>query len=113
MDGSLLFGLPAGQLRALNLDDSASFPAGLLRDNFFAAGDANFRGGVRLTTRDVDGDGAADIVTGSGDGAAGNHVWLPEAPLEHQRQGGHVRCLQQVSLSKPCKTLKHLLELQE
>ena len=72
VDGRLLFGLPTNQLVALDLDNSASFPAGLLRDNFFAAGGANFRGGVRLAARDVDADGFVDIVTGSGDGAPGS-----------------------------------------
>ena len=86
VDGRLLFGLPADQLRALDLDQSASFPAGLLRDNFFAAGDAAFRGGVRLTTRDVDSDGKADIVTGSGDGAAGQ-VRVYTAPLLDAARG--------------------------
>jgi len=86
VDGKLLFGLPSNQLAALDLDQSASFPAGLLRDNFYAAGDPNFRGGVRLTTRDVDGDGRADIVTGSGDGAAGV-VRVYTAPLLDAARG--------------------------
>ena len=38
--------------------------------NFFA-GDPNNRGGVRLTTRDIDGDGLADIITGPGTGNGG------------------------------------------
>jgi hypothetical protein len=85
VDGRLLFGLPADQLRALDLDQSATFPAGLLRDNFFAAGDT-FRGGVRLTTRDVDGDGVADIITGSGDGIAGS-VRVFTAPQLNDARG--------------------------
>ena len=35
--------------------------------NFFA-GDAGLRGGVRVALRDADGDGKADLVTGSGEG---------------------------------------------
>jgi hypothetical protein len=46
-----------------NLDDIGSAQ----RANFFA-GDAALRGGLRLALRDVDGDGAADLVTGSGEG---------------------------------------------
>jgi hypothetical protein len=36
--------------------------------NFFA-GDPALRGGVRLATRDIDGDGKADILTGDGTGS--------------------------------------------
>ena len=36
--------------------------------NFFA-GDTADRGGVRVAAKDLDGDGFADIVTGSGEGA--------------------------------------------
>jgi hypothetical protein len=39
------------------------------RANFFA-GDPTLRGGVRLALRDADGDGSADLVTGSGEGEA-------------------------------------------
>ena len=35
--------------------------------NFFA-GDSDSRGGVHLAFKDVDGDGSADLVTGSGEG---------------------------------------------
>ena len=37
--------------------------------NFFVAGNADDRGGVRLTTTDADGDGKADVVVGSGEGS--------------------------------------------
>src|SRR5262249_39526916 len=54
--------LAAGALNNLDqLDASAQLA------NFFA-GDSNLRGGVRLSVRDVDGDGRADVTTGSGDG---------------------------------------------
>jgi hypothetical protein len=36
--------------------------------NFFVAGDVNSRGGVRLTTKDIDDDNRADLVVASGDG---------------------------------------------
>jgi hypothetical protein len=39
-----------------------------VRANFFA-GDTDNRGGVRVTARDLDGDGYADLVAGSGTGA--------------------------------------------
>jgi len=35
----------------------------------FFAGDVNNRGGIRVTTKNLDGDGRADIVTGAGTGA--------------------------------------------
>jgi hypothetical protein len=34
----------------------------------FFAGDSNSRGGVRVTTKDVNGDGKADVIAGDGDG---------------------------------------------
>jgi hypothetical protein len=36
--------------------------------NFFG-GDPNNRGGIRLAVKDLNGDGKADLVVGSGDGA--------------------------------------------
>jgi hypothetical protein len=58
--------------------------------NFFA-GDTNSRGGVRLSVRDVDGDGRADVTTGSGESdrsavrvfVAGRIVGSP-SPTAHQ-----------------------------
>jgi uncharacterized repeat protein (TIGR01451 family)/uncharacterized delta-60 repeat protein len=46
-----------------NLDDIGAAQ----RANFFA-GSSDLRGGVRLAMRDADGDGRADLVTGSGEG---------------------------------------------
>jgi hypothetical protein len=60
-DGQALLG--AGLFA--NLDDVGSAQ----RANFFA-GDSALRGGVRLAMRDVDANGKADLVTGSGEGEA-------------------------------------------
>jgi hypothetical protein len=38
--------------------------------DFFVNGDSDSRGGVRVATKNVDGDAKADIVTGSGEGQA-------------------------------------------
>jgi len=51
-----------------SLDDPSA--GGLLRADFFA-GDANLRGGVSVSARDVDADGKADLVTASGKGEPG------------------------------------------
>lgn len=40
--------------------------------NFFVAGNANDRGGVRLVVKDADGDAKADVMTGSGERSQGN-----------------------------------------
>ncbi|HUR55239.1 MAG TPA: VCBS repeat-containing protein, partial [Gemmataceae bacterium] len=63
VDGAKLFSLPN---LGVNLDDPANLTSGLVTNNFFS-GDPNSRGGVRLTVRDVDADGKADLITGSGD----------------------------------------------
>ena len=39
--------------------------------NFFVAGDSASRGGVRVLARDLDGDGGAELVVGSGEGTPG------------------------------------------
>ncbi len=59
-----LLGLDKARGRAI--DDPE---AGLQLANFFAGG-ADPRGGVRIALRDLDGDGKADLVAGSGDGEA-------------------------------------------
>jgi hypothetical protein len=37
--------------------------------NFFVAGNATDRGGVRLTVKDADADNKADVIAGSGEGS--------------------------------------------
>jgi hypothetical protein len=37
--------------------------------NFFVAGNSRDRGGVRVATTDMDGDGRADLAVGSGEGS--------------------------------------------
>lgn len=63
VDSALLLTLP--NLEAVDLDDPVNLTNGLVLNNFFA-GSAGNRGGVHLTVRDVDNDGRADVVTGSG-----------------------------------------------
>ena len=69
-------GGPAGAPRVRVIDGAALLAAGPFvylddvprtqRANFFA-GDPSLRGGVRLAMHDVDGDGRADLATGSGE----------------------------------------------
>src|SRR5262249_35140797 len=40
--------------------------------NFFVAGNTSDRGGVRVATKDADGDAKADLVVGSGEGSPAN-----------------------------------------
>ena len=40
--------------------------------NFFVAGNDTDRGGVRVATKDADGDNRADVVAGSGEGSPAN-----------------------------------------
>ncbi|MFO0852484.1 MAG: VCBS repeat-containing protein [Gemmataceae bacterium] len=58
--GPRVLGLSGKELTASNQQVAVA--------NFFA-GDPNNRGGVRLTTRDVDHDGRADVIAGAGTGA--------------------------------------------
>jgi hypothetical protein len=69
-------GGPGGAPRVLILDghklatnDLAGAEAAPVA-NFFVAGDDADRGGVRLAARDLDGDGRAEVVAGSGEGSA-------------------------------------------
>src|SRR5262249_8430860 len=56
----------APQVKVYNADGS-------LRFNFLAFA-AGFRGGIRVATGDVTGDGIDDIIVGAGPGAPGGHV---------------------------------------
>ncbi|QDU22324.1 beta strand repeat-containing protein [Urbifossiella limnaea] len=64
VSGAKLFGLSNLDV---NLDDPANLANGLVLNNFIA-GDGNLRGGLRVAVADVDADGRADLVTGSGTG---------------------------------------------
>ncbi|QDU19647.1 DUF4394 domain-containing protein [Urbifossiella limnaea] len=66
VSGAKLFGLSNLDV---NLDDPANLANGLVLNNFFA-GDLNRRGGLRVAVVDLDADGRADLVTGSGTGEA-------------------------------------------
>ena len=62
--------MAAAQGTFSTLNDAAVSGAGLA--NFFA-GDPNNRGGVRVAVKNLDADGKADLIIGSGTGA-GSHV---------------------------------------
>ena len=72
-------GGPGGAPRVRLFDGQALLAAGSFTNldevgsaqqaNFFA-GDSSLRGGVRLALRDADGDGRADLISGSGEGEA-------------------------------------------
>jgi uncharacterized delta-60 repeat protein len=67
---------PGGSPRVLGLSGKTLVTSGAVSAidaplaNFFVAGNASNRGGVRLSTQDIDGDGKADLVTGTGEGQA-------------------------------------------
>jgi hypothetical protein len=62
LDGRLLLQSPQG-VQAAGIELASYFTS-----------DPNFRGGVTVTTRDLDGDNLADVVTGSGQGDVGRVV---------------------------------------
>lgn len=69
ISGKVLFNkVLVSNLEGVNLDDRANLDNGLVLSNFFAFGSGE-RGGVRVTTRDMDGDKFADVVVGQGYGA--------------------------------------------
>jgi hypothetical protein len=82
--GDLIFGAgPGGAPRVFILSGamvSANNVAGAQANpvaNFFVAGNSTGRGGVRVATKDADGDAKADLVVGSGEGdPAGVRVYL-------------------------------------
>ncbi|MFO0799814.1 MAG: hypothetical protein U0804_20270 [Gemmataceae bacterium] len=61
-----VFILPGDQIAAGNVDVAQSTPIA----NFFVAGDAANRGGLRVAVNDADDDGRADVLAGSGEGSA-------------------------------------------
>jgi hypothetical protein len=63
--GPRVYALDGAKLAA---DLAAAYAAPVA--NFFAAGDADARGGVRLAVKDLDGDGVADLVAASGENRA-------------------------------------------
>jgi hypothetical protein len=76
--GDLVLGAgPGGAPRVLAIDGQAILTRGAVAAiasplaNFYLTGDTTDRGGVRVATRDVDGDNKADVVVGSGEGSAG------------------------------------------
>jgi hypothetical protein len=59
-------GAPGGHVKTFDGTDAS------LQQSFFAY--PAFSGGVFVASGDINGDGAADVVTGAGDGSAGGHV---------------------------------------
>ncbi|HEY2910883.1 MAG TPA: hypothetical protein VGI99_11595 [Gemmataceae bacterium] len=77
--GDLYFGAgPGGSPRVLGIDGKTLLTAGPVAainapiSNFFVAGNQANRGGIRLVAKDVDGDGKADMVVGTGEGQGSN-----------------------------------------
>jgi fibronectin-binding autotransporter adhesin len=67
--GDILTGADAGAAPHVKVFDG---PTNAEDASFFAYG--GFTGGVRVGAGDINGDGAADIITGAGPGASGGHV---------------------------------------
>jgi uncharacterized delta-60 repeat protein len=82
--GDLVFGAgPGGAPRLLTVSGKALLTSGSTAaiasplSNFFVAGNASDRGGVRPAVADADGDNRADVVVGSGEGSvSGVRVYL-------------------------------------
>jgi uncharacterized delta-60 repeat protein len=75
--GDLIFGAgPGGAPRVLTVSGKALLTTGAVAaiaspvSNFFVAGNAADRGGVRVASTDTDGDGRAEVAVGTGEGSA-------------------------------------------
>jgi hypothetical protein len=69
---------PGGGPRVRVLDGKQLLAGNQVEDQNFFAGDPNNRGGVRVASRDLDGDGKADVITGPGN-AGGSTVSVYES----------------------------------
>jgi hypothetical protein len=72
---------PGGGPRVTAFDDRALIGNTLIRSADFFAGDVTGRGGIRVAVKNLDGDGFADLVVGSGTGAGSRVTAYPGSAL--------------------------------